>query len=194
MSWLSNLFGKKEAKTEMITHPDYNRLRDTLYGVANSGYFDEYNRLGKQTWQDELMPGVREAYEAKRNPYGGGLADTPEFANLSKESRNLTSDITNQSLQARMNALNMLANLTPRPTTVYTPGEESPMAGILGGALGVGGSILGSMMGGPVGGVLGSSLFGGTKNVSPEYYKSLGGDNFSNFFQANRGTLPFYMG
>jgi len=142
MSWLSDLFKGGDYKT--YTSPQWDQTYNQLRGLTYESLFPRYETMGKQMWQDELMPGVREAYEAKRNPYGGGLADTPEFANLSKESRNLSTAAMGQAAQDYMNVQRMLSGMVGQPG-VYQ--ETNPMQQLLMGGLSLGGNIFSNYMG-----------------------------------------------
>lgn len=143
------LFGKKKKQDENqfseYLSPEYLKLRDMLYGVANQGY-PELATQGQEYYQNTLMPQIREQYETKRNPWNKGFADTPEAYQFAQAGRGVATDVAQQNIQARMNALNMLRGITPSPMTTYEQPYE-PLQDLLSGGLGLGSNLLGSYLG-----------------------------------------------
>ena len=167
--------------------PNYDDQYAALKGLTYESLFPRYQTMGKQMWQDELMPGVREAYEAKRNPYGGGLSDTPEFANLSKESRNLSSQAMQQAAGDYMGVQQLLTGMAGKPQyeePIYQY-EPNPWMELLKGGIGLGGSALSGYMGGKamtdaMGGMLG-------KTAASNIYNS----PYNDFFGSTKGKSPW---
>lgn len=127
-----------------FTSPEYKKLADLLYGISEKGY-PEIAQQGQQNYAD-YMSGAREIYETKRNPYGGGLADTPEFSQLAQGARGVASDVATQNINARMNALRMLTGITSPGVTTYEQPTD-PLQELLSGGLQLGSSLAGSYLG-----------------------------------------------
>lgn len=128
MSWLSDLFGGKEEKFSEYTPPDYTQLKNLLLGYQEKGFPEimsesYWGEPWRQTGQD-----INEQFQAKK----GMQAGTPEFTALQNARSGLMSNLIGQNVGVRQNALNMLGNITPRPTTQYTPESAGLLENLLG--------------------------------------------------------------
>jgi hypothetical protein len=148
---IASMFGLgKKKKTQdqfsYYTSPDYIKLRDSLYGITNTG-IPGSEAWGKNYYQNELMPQIREQYETKRNPYGGYLSDSQEYGNIAQAGRGVTSDIGKLNMQAKLDAYKMLSGITGGATTTFEQGTD-PNADFLSALTGLGGNLTGSYLGG----------------------------------------------
>ncbi len=167
MSFLSDLFGGKKSKFEEYTPPDYTRLRDLLYNVQSQGYPEimgesYWGEPWRQTGQD-----INEMFQAKK----GLGASTPEYTQLQNARASLLSNLIGQNVGVRQNALSQLTNLTPRPTTTYTPESPGLFENLLGFAAPVASTALSGYLQAqnPLYKALSQSLLG---NIKPKGYEN----------------------
>ena len=199
--------GKKGASFDTYTSPDYTKLRDLLYNVSSRG-FPEIQNLATQGFREEIMPGIRELYEGRRNL---GIGSTPEISALGQAGRGLERDVAGQNIQARLNALNMLQGITPRPMTTYQAPYE-PLQDLLSGGLGLGANLASSYFGSKMQSqalkdVFGSGGFMGGGNVkgkdygkfysdmnNEEFNKAIGGEtgNYDDLFNMGADVASLY--
>ncbi len=130
MSWLSDFLGgkKEQGQFQQYNPADYLQLKDLLYGVQEKGYPEMMQEsYWGEPWR-QTEQGIMEDLRAKR---GLGVASTPEITQREFARSNLMSNLMGQNLNVRQNALNMLAGITPRPTTQYTPEGPSGLENLL---------------------------------------------------------------
>ncbi len=179
--------GKKGASYDTYTtppSPDYTALIGKLQGIGNVG-FPEMEQWGQNYYNQQLMPNIRESYEAKRNPYGGSFADTPEFMQLAKGAQGVTSDVAQANLNARMQALQMLSGLVNKPQQMTTYQQAyNPVQDLLSGSLGLGSTLLGNYIGGnmqtnALKDVFGNSGISDMGNYYKDYYNTSKNNEYS---------------
>lgn len=121
------------------------QLMSQLGNVVNQG-FPEMQQWGQNYYNQQLMPEIREQYETKRNPYGGGFADTPEAMQFAKGAQGVASDVAQANMNARMQAMQMLGQVIGQPQA-YTQAQQPAntlLSSLLTGGLGLAGSMFGA--------------------------------------------------
>lgn len=95
--------------------PYIKQLRELVYPVAQSG-FPQLRTEAEQSWKRNILPTIQGEYQARR---GMGIGSTPEVEALGRSWGDIESGISQQNLNARLNALQMLGGLQGQ--TVYEP-------------------------------------------------------------------------
>ncbi|MFH1230705.1 MAG: hypothetical protein V1709_04325 [Planctomycetota bacterium] len=145
---LAGLFGQDDENQQIQYSDPYaverKQLMAQLGNVVNQG-FPEMQQWGQNYYNQQLLPEIREQYETKRNPYGGGFADTPEAMQFAKGAQGVTSDVATANMNARMQAMQMLGSLIGQPQA-YTQAQtqDTLLPALLTGGLGLAGSMFGA--------------------------------------------------
>jgi hypothetical protein len=143
--------GKKKGKgNEFQQYDPYAEQRkaylDQLSKVINTG-FPETEQWANRMYSQQLMPQIREQYETKRNIYGGGFADTPEYSLFSQGAENIATEALRQRQAQQLAALQMYGGAIGEPVYQYTPEQPSMWENLLSFAAPVASSALSSYIG-----------------------------------------------
>ncbi|MFH1561848.1 MAG: hypothetical protein ABIF11_00305 [Nitrospirota bacterium] len=158
--------GKKKGADINYYDPEAAK-RQALYNQLSELLLQEEPKIferGKQFYQQELVPGIQEMYQAKR---GLGPGSTPEISALGRAGSDLSRQLAENAANLRLRAAQMQAGLLPEPLTTV----EQPQASLFQNLLSFAAPLASSYIGGGQQAQLLRSLFGNTSgsSIAPQF-------------------------